>query len=186
VLATGGAAASVKLCTTVNRRVFLTAVLGDDVGLYVVGPHGLVEVDDFGGQEPSALRHPTLPLAIRSTAVYTASSDSRGRELFAWSTQPTTTRLRAARRWSSRQVERRQVRVRVTVRGGSFAQTGRVVVRDGARTVGAGRVVGGAGTVRITRRLGPGRHRLTARYLGSTAGRSSTSSIVRVVVARPR
>jgi ELWxxDGT repeat protein len=186
VLATGGAGSFLTGIADVNGRpVFSADPTGAGTGseLYTVDATGIRLVADLDGAASSS---PSLPITLGATALWTADSDALGRELFAWNTQPTTTKLVAERRYPAHQARSRSIRVRVTVVGGPVALSGPVQLRDGTRLVGTGTVADGVATVRITKRLAPGTHRLQARFTGSTTGRASTSPVVRVVVARRR
>jgi ELWxxDGT repeat protein len=183
VLATGGVGTYLHGYADVNGEVFFSAEQGVGNELYTVDRTGVRLVADHNVGGPS---FPSLPVALGATALYAAASDTVGRELFAYNTQPTTTRLTAPRRVTARRLQHRPLRVRVTVTGGPFTHRGAVLVRDRARVVGTGWVSRGVAAVRITRRLAPGRHRLTAGFAGSTVGRSSTSRAVRLSVVRAR
>ncbi len=75
---------------------------------------------------------------------------------------------------------RAKVKVRVSTDGGA-SPTGRVVLRDGQRTVGGARLTGGTATV-LLKKLAPGRHVLTVSYAGDDAtAASSTTLRLRVV-----
>jgi ELWxxDGT repeat protein len=171
--------------TAVNGALLFGADLpgGGGTELWTYDAGGLRQLTDLDGAAPS---YPSLPVALGTTALWTAKSKEHGWELFAYNTQPTRTRLSAARTSTTRQARRHAIRVRVTVRGGPLAVSGPVEVREGSRVVGTGRVTGGRAAVRLTRTLGPGRHRLVARFTGSTTGRTSTSRAVRVRIVRGR
>lgn len=121
------------------------------------------------------------PLATIASTLFFEAQESHGEELWAMTLTASATSGQA-RKASRRADRRRRVVVTVTVRASGTVPTGRVVLTRGSRVVGSGPVSAGRATIRLTQRLGKGRHRLRAAYSGSVRARPSQSApfVVRI------
>ncbi|WP_377320812.1 ELWxxDGT repeat protein [Pimelobacter simplex] len=115
------------------------------------------------------------PLATVANTLFLETQESHGEEL--WATTLTASVTAGHSRKATRRADRRRrVVVTVTVRASGTVPTGRIVLTRGSRVIGSGTLSAGRATIRITKRLGVGKHRVRAAYAGSVRARPSQSA----------
>lgn len=115
------------------------------------------------------------PLATIANTLFLEAQESHGEELWAMTLAGSTTTGRS--RKATRRADRRhRVVVTVTVSAPGTTPTGTVVLKRGSRAIGTATVSAGRAHIRITKRLGKGKHRVRANYSGSVRARPSTSA----------
>lgn len=117
--------------------------------------------------------YPDFVGTLGSTVVFGAPSAGTPR-LMAYTTRASSTRAYPKSSYSRKDGSKKRIRVKVIVRASGTTPTGTVVLRKGSKTVGTARLVNGAASVKITSKLGKGRHTLKAFYTGSINAQTST------------
>ncbi|WP_456697608.1 ELWxxDGT repeat protein [Aeromicrobium sp. P5_D10] len=122
---------------------------------------------------------------VGNTLFFTAGDPTHGNELWAYTTLPS--RTYGYKKTVSRKTDKkRRVYVTVKVRASGTTPIGKVVLKKGTRVIGTKTLSGGNAKIRITKKLGKGKHKVRAYYYGSVRARSSYSSpfTIRVKSAR--
>jgi ELWxxDGT repeat protein len=112
---------------------------------------------------------------LRATQLFDAQVDGR-HQLWAYTTRASSTQAYPKSSYSRSDGSNKRIRIKVAVRATGITPTGTVVLRKGSKTIGTARLSSGVALVRITIKLGKGRHTVKAFYLGSTGAQVSTSS----------
>ncbi|MBM7517735.1 ELWxxDGT repeat protein [Nocardioides nitrophenolicus] len=147
---------------------------------WVVEPDGTLR--PLGDLDPGATGSNAVPMGSLGNTWLFAASGVPGGQVFAATLQPSSVQASAKRRYAAVKARKKRIRVKVAVSPGvtgGFVE----VVRKG-RVVGRAVVVNGTATVRITKRLRVGRHRLRAVYRGSVWAQSSPVDRLTIRVRR--
>lgn len=95
--------------------------------------------------------------------------------VWAYTVTPSRTSATPKASYSLAKAKQRKISIPVRVVAAGTRPTGTVTLTLAGRTVGRATLVDGAARVRITRRLGKGKHRMVATYVGSSVARASQS-----------
>lgn len=125
--------------------------------------------------------YPTPLATIDNTLFFEAQEATHGEELWVDTLVRSTTRGHS-RKATSGADRRRRIVVTVTVRASGTTPVGRVTLKSGSHVLGAGKLSGGRARIRITRKLGVGRHVVRASYYGSVRANRSRSAPFTVTI----
>lgn len=117
--------------------------------------------------------YPDFVGTLGSTVVFGAQVLGRA-QVMAYTTRASSTRAYPKSSYSRSDGAKKHIRVKVVVRASGTTPTGIVTLKKGSKTVGSARLYRGTVQVRITSRLGKGRHTLRAYYRGSINAQTST------------
>lgn len=88
---------------------------------------------------------------------------------------PSSTKGYPASSYSRSAGAHKRINVTVVVRASGTTPIGRVTLKKGSTVIGYGTLSGGRKSIRITKKLGKGSHKVKAYYSGSLRARTSTS-----------
>ena len=119
---------------------------------------------------------------VSNTLFMTGFDDATGDELWAYTTRSSITRGYPKSSYSRSDGSHRRIRVTITVRATGTTPIGQIVLKQGSTIVGSGTLSGGKVSVRITKKLGKGKHHVRAYYSGSVRARKSYSTLLTIKV----
>ncbi|MBM7517734.1 Ig-like domain repeat protein [Nocardioides nitrophenolicus] len=123
---------------------------------------------------------------LGTTVIASTAVDRLTARLVAFELDRAQLQVTAKRRYPHKAAAKRRIRLSVQVGAPALVPTGDVVVTRGSKVVGRATLVNGTARVRLTKRLKPGRHRLTVRFLGGSGLRPSEPVTLTIKVRKAR
>jgi ELWxxDGT repeat protein len=119
---------------------------------------------------------------VSNTLFFSAEDATHGQELWAYTIRSSTTKGYPKRSYSRSAGSHRKVYLTVKVRATGTTPTGKIVLKQGTHVIGTKTLSSGNASVRITKKLGKGKHKIRAYYYGSVRARTSHSSTITIKV----